>query len=253
MAGHTVPMRSRASRLRPVVGALLTTAVLVTGAVTAGSSVAAAAPRPDGTRLSFAFDTGPALRHGDEVRGDPRRSSGTVRTDGPALKRAKGVSGRALRFPCLSCGRAIIEVPDRSSLDPRLDAFSFGAAVRFSARQAAGSMNVVQKGWHDEPGGQYKLQVDAGVPGCVVHGSAARVVVLGPASVADGAWHTLACRRVGAEVSLLVDGAVVATTPAESGHLANAAPVWVGGKEIGTGDPDQFRGRMDDVFVRILR
>ncbi len=243
-------MGAMTSRLPAALGALLAAALVVAAA---DSPASAAGGRSDSTRLSFSFDTGPALRQGDEVRSAPRRTSGTVHTDGAALKRAKGVSGRAVRFPCLSCGRAIIEVPDRSSLDPRQDTFSFGASVRFSARQAAGSMNVVQKGWHDEPGGQYKLQVDAGVPGCVVHGSAGRVVVLGPSSVADGAWHALACQRVGAEVSLLVDGAVVATTVAESGHLANAAPVWVGGKAIGTGDPDQFRGRMDDVFVQILR
>ncbi|WP_110181132.1 laminin G domain-containing protein [Nocardioides solisilvae] len=221
-------------------------------ASTAGASTGAA-PSPDGTRLSFAFDTGPALSDGDRVEGRPRRSSGTVRSDGARLKRGKGVSGRAVRFPCVTCGRAIIEVPDRSTLDPRTDTFSFGASVRVTPRQAAGSMNVVQKGWYDEVGGQYKLQVDDGVPSCVVSGSAGRATVLSTAYVADGAWHAMACERSGGTVALSVDGSVVASAAVETGHVDNAAPVWVGGKEIGTGDPDQFRGRMDDVFVRILR
>lgn len=242
-------MTSRRSRLA---GATLAAAALVGPALLAGGP-ASARPAADGTRLSFTFDKGRALSDGAKVAGTPRRSSGTVRSDGARIKRAKGARGRALRFPCLSCGRAIIEVPDRNALDPRGDAFSFGASVRITARQAAGSMNVVQKGWYDEVGGQYKLQVDGGRPSCVVNGSAGRALVLSTEHVADGAWHTLACERSGGTVALRVDGSVVASVAVETGSVDNAAPVWIGGKEIGASDPDQFRGRMDDVFVRVVR
>lgn len=244
------------SRLPAALGVLTTTAVLLGGTLTTAhaASPAAAQAASDGTRLSFSFDKGPAVGQGDPVLGSPRRASGTVLTDGVArIKRAKGVTGRAMRFPCVTCGRAIIEIPDRNSLDPRESTFTFGASVRVTARQAVGSMNVVQKGWYDEAGGQYKLQVDDGVPSCVVNGSAGRATVLSTTNVADGAWHAVACERTGATVSVLVDGAVVAQAAAVTGHVDNAAPVWIGGKEIGTGDPDQFRGRMDDVVVRILR
>jgi Laminin G domain len=225
-----------------------------TAAVLALTTAPASAAPGGETRLSLDFDRVVSLTPGTQVAGDPARTRGAVVTDGSGqLRRRAGIRGRAVEFPGVGAGRAVIEVGDRSSLDPRGDTFAFGATVRISPWQAASTMNVVQKGYHDEPGGQYKLQVDAGVPSCVVAGSAGRVMIAATTSVADRGWHRLTCRRTPSGVVLVVDGQVVASSGDPTGDLSSAAPVRVGGKDVTSAENDQFHGRLDEVFVRISR
>src|SRR5213078_3800999 len=98
-------------------------------------------------------------------------------------------------------------------------------------------------------------QVDgaAGRPSCVFSDNVAPGihVARSDVSVSDGAWHRLECRRDGAVLTLLVDGAVHATTaiPATLSVL-NAVPLSVGGKGDGA-DNDQFHGSLDDVWIAL--
>jgi hypothetical protein len=70
-------------------------------------------------------------------------------------------------------------------------------------------------------------------------------------SVADGRWHALECRRIGARLAILVDGVPrgAGTIPATL-SVDNTGPLSVGGKGAYT-DNDQFQGVLDNVWVRI--
>ena len=70
-------------------------------------------------------------------------------------------------------------------------------------------------------------------------------------TVADGLWHTLECRRDGASLSLLVDGAVHARAAVPAGlSVTNDRPLSLGAKGA-YGDNDQFHGLLDDVWIAI--
>ena len=70
-------------------------------------------------------------------------------------------------------------------------------------------------------------------------------------TVADGKWHTVQCRRIGAAFRILVDGVVRGLTRIPAGlSVANRHPLSIGGKGAYR-DNDQFRGAVDDVYLRI--
>jgi hypothetical protein len=201
------------------------------------------------------FDNGESLRNGTRVRDvSGRRHWATVVTQARGrVAKVKGIHKRGADFPnhCARCGRAILEVKDHPGLDPARRAFSFGAAVRLPAGLAQHAVNVVQKGFFDQSGGQYKLQLGpGGVPSCVLSGRAGRVQVVASASVADNRWHRLACVRTPTSVQLRVDGRVRATQSGVVGWVANAAPIRIGAKKVNPRN-QQFHGRLDSVFVRI--
>ncbi len=87
---------------------------------------------------------------------------------------------------------------------------------------------------------------------CRVAGSAGVVVVLTSVAVVptDGSWHQVGCARVGDQVSVQVDGSVVASGAGPTGDVSSARNYLLGSK--GTGqptDPDQYLGLLDDAFV----
>ncbi|MER7272859.1 LamG-like jellyroll fold domain-containing protein [Dactylosporangium sp. NPDC000244] len=167
-------------------------------------------------------------------------------------------SGRAAAFPAKctgkKCPHAVLQAPDAPELNPGANPIRFGATVRLAKGQTGSGENILQKGY-SASGGQYKLQVDgkAGRPSCVVSDNVVRGihVARSDVSIADGKWHTLECRRAGAALTLLVDGAVHATLaiPATLA-ITNTVPLSVGGKGNGT-DNDQFHGTLDDVWIAL--
>ena len=70
----------------------------------------------------------------------------------------------------------------------------------------------------------------------------------GSANLADGAWHTITCKKKPSALNMYVDGALTATKPNTIGSIANAAALTIGAKDIGG---DWFRGDMDDATVSI--
>jgi hypothetical protein len=166
--------------------------------------------------------------------------------------------GRALAFPrrCSGsgCPRVVLQAADRADLDPGIRPLAFGAAVNLARGQTNKGQNVIQKGY-STTGSQYKLQIDgaAGRPSCVLVDRRRPTIriVRSARTVADGTWHTVQCRRVGARLSILVDGRVRGSiwVPGTL-SVANDRPLSIGGK--GTyPDNDQFRGVLDDVWVRV--
>jgi hypothetical protein len=203
--------------------------------------------------MLLTFDMGESLRPNTRVRdASGHRHAGRVLVqDGARIASVNGWFRRGAAYRPAR-GQAIIEVPDSRGVDPHRRSFVFGAAVRTTHAQLRFGSNVVQKGYHNQLGGQYKLQLDSsGVPSCVVRGSAGRVMAVGPRSVANGSWHRVSCTRTRSAVALRIDGKVRASVRAATGRLANSAPVRIGGKRLGARN-DQYRGRVDSVYLRWL-
>ncbi|NHC22916.1 LamG domain-containing protein [Nocardioides sp. IC4_145] len=238
----------------------------VLAAVAALAGTTGAAPHPDGPAaaavptalaatpvLRLTFDEQVSWRSGSVVLDGAGSARGTVVGRG-TLTSVGGGSGRGVRYPCATCGRVVVEVPDDPALDPGTGDLEVAVDVRMTREESRRTMNVVQKGYSNETGGQYKLQVDYGRPSCVIRSSRGRVLVEATsttADVADGAWHHVACVRTASHVSVLVDGVVRARRAAVAGVLANAAPLRIGGKNATSASNDQYRAELDEVTIRI--
>ncbi|GAA2387151.1 LamG domain-containing protein [Dactylosporangium salmoneum] len=177
---------------------------------------------------------------------------------GGKVKLRSRAKGHAAAFPARctggKCPHAVLQSPDAPELNPGANPIRYGATVKLAKGQTGPGENILQKGY-SAAGSQYKLQVDGkpGRPSCVVSDNVAVGihVALSDVSIADGKWHTLECRRAGATLTLLVDGAVHATTaiPATL-SITNTVPLSLGGKGDGT-DNDQFHGTLDDVWIAL--
>ena len=181
--------------------------------------------------------------------------------------------GSAAKFPepctptaTTRCPKAMIQTDSAQSddLNPRSSPFSFGAVLLMKPSHLTGGSNVVQKGLYNDPGGQWKLQVDTppgnpGRPSCSVRGvidgelAAPVSVAASGADVADGRWHRVVCRKTaGDQLAIIVDGVLENSEPFPDGaYIRNNAPVTVGAKHLNSDDNDQFHGTLDRVFFRL--
>jgi hypothetical protein len=161
------------------------------------------------------------------------------------------------------CPKAMIETDPAQSddLNPRSAPFAFGAVLLMEPSHLTGGSNVVQKGLYNDPGGQWKLQVDSppgspGRPSCSMRGvvdgelTAPVYVVASKVDVADGGWHRVVCRRTANDrLAIIVDGVWQNSKPVPSGmDIGNDAPVSVGAKHLKGDDNDQFHGALSRVF-----
>ncbi len=191
---------------------------------------------------------------GGELKVVPSHGQGSA-VEFPAYADAEDAAGLVL----------IVSAAGDRLPDPGERTFSFGADVRLSGEAASAQDNgdnVLQRGLASDPT-QYKLQVDRGVPSCVVAGAAGRVLVKGQKLVV-GSWYSLVCERDGAQVTLtatlLEDGSepFVATQGGETGAVSFEAdrPVSIGRKVTVEGEPvlkqpDQFNGALDSVWIAV--
>jgi concanavalin A-like lectin/glucanase superfamily protein len=147
-----------------------------------------------------------------------------------------------------------LQSPNSADLNPGTRPLAFGATVRLAGGQTSKGQNVVQKGYSARSS-QYKLQIDgiAGKPSCVLVDDKRPILQLVRSSVtvADDVWHSVACRRTGGFLVILVDGVLRGLTriPATL-SVTNRYPLSIGGKGASQ-DNDQFQGALDDVWVRI--
>ena len=201
----------------------------------------------DGTRLASVLDES-GLGHNLTV----------VSSQAGALKLITHGTGQAFAFPApctgKTCARVALRSPSSADLNPGTANIAYGAAVELGATQTSKGQNVVQKGY-SATSSQYKLQVDgkAGLPSCVLvdNRKPAIQLVRSSITVADGNWHTVECRRVAGSLSILVDGTLRGTRAIPVAlSIRNDQPLAIGGKGAYR-DNDQFRGALDDVWVRI--
>ena len=164
------------------------------------------------------------------------------------------------------CPKAMIKTDPAQSddLNPRSAPFAFGAVLRMKPSHLTGGSNVVQKGLYNDPGGQWKLQVDSslgspGRPSCsvrgVIDGELAEPVFVkaSQVDVADGGWHRVVCHRTADDrLAIVVDGVWQNSEPVPSGmDIGNDAPVNVGAKHLNSDENDQFHGALSRVFFKL--
>src|SRR5438093_7001173 len=124
-----------------------------------------------------------------------------------------GVTGTAYSFNG-SSSRVVID--DDPSLDVGSDPFTAAVHVRFTATPTGavgGDYDLMRKGLSSATGGFWKLEIfpvsnfQKTVARCTMSGSVATAHVQGaPYTLNDGAWHNLSCSKVGAGITLNVDG-----------------------------------------------
>lgn len=231
-----------------VVGAAFATA----GAAFAAGPTAATPEAPQTVALRYSFD---------QTASAPVDESGhahaltTLSSNGGAVTPVGHDAGQAMTFPAkctgAPCPKAVLETASADDLNPGKAQFRYGATVLLAANQTTAGQNVLQKGY-SATGGQYKLQIDggAGRPSCALVGTGRTRIHLARSAVtvADGAWHTIECRREARTLTILVDGVPrgTATIPAEL-SVSNTMPLRIGGKGAYR-DNDQFQGTLDDVW-----
>ncbi|GIG66814.1 hypothetical protein [Phytomonospora endophytica] len=236
--------------------AVIVTAVLVAGA---GQAVPAA-------ELVLTFDGVPS---GQSERGPWREGCFTdggsalracIRTaDGGSISRTvhrtSGNDSPAVTFPAPGDGTAILYIRHTARLNPESRDFVIAAMIDLTSTERGTGSNLVQKGHFDTSGGQWKLQVDDGVPSCRIAGSRdgrkVSAMVSGP-SIAGLGWVSLRCERSGSSLTISVDGG----DPVKAGgnasmNIANDAEVTIGGRVTGAADNDQLHGDLDRVMIDI--
>jgi hypothetical protein len=151
-----------------------------------------------------------------------------------------------------------VVVPDNpdGSLDPGTADFSYSVRVRTTTvpDDVAGDYDLLRKGLGSTKGGYFKVELYPNSSNtkaralCQAQGTKGAAKLVGSANLADGAWHTITCKKKPSALNMYVDGALTATKPNTIGSIANAAALTIGAKDIGG---DWFRGDMDDATVSI--
>ncbi|MEU4692481.1 LamG-like jellyroll fold domain-containing protein [Actinoplanes sp. NPDC023714] len=247
-------------RLAVLTGALLVLATLLAATTAArtrtgsGAAFWVPAPPPPVVVARYSFD-GP----GASAWADSSGNGHTLRPvsgNGAVAELVRRQSGSAVRFPdpCRKapCRRLVLRTGTTADLNPGARPFRYGASVRLAPNRTSRGQNVLQKGYSTE-GSQYKLQVDgdSGHPSCALVAGATIHLVLARVSVADDLWHTIECRRHGANLAIYVDRAVQGMVAVPAGlSVVNQEPLSLGGKSA-YGDNDQFHGVLDDVWVAV--
>lgn len=207
--------------------------------------------------VRYTFDHGVGAEITDDAGGHPLRPLGQ---NGGTLSLVRQGQGLAVDYPerCrlpreAECPRAILEGYRDDTLNPGTRPMKFGASVLMVPSDLSDGANVLQKGYSVGRVSQFKLQVDhkQGRPSCVL-ASRTRIYRVEPAvNVADGVWHNVTCSRARTRLSIIVDGARLASVPVPpSVSIANAEPLRIGGKSTNNGN-DQYAGQIDNVFVTI--
>jgi len=195
-----------------------------------------------------------------------------VDSDSAGVESVEGPDGgHAVRFPAYTGEPAapaavlVAAAAKTGPLSPGERDFAFGATFELdpesSGSEADDGDNLLQRGSFSDPG-QYKIQLDKGVPSCRVAGDAGDVLVEADEAVDPGTWYSVSCEREGSEVTLTVapyadpDDRESWRASGPTGTLTFAdQPFSVGGKVAPSGAPvasaDQFNGAVDDVFLRI--
>jgi len=157
----------------------------------------------------------------------------------------------------------VAKAKEAGALDPLDQDFRFGASFMLdsesSGSKADDGDNLVQRGSFASPG-QFKIQIDRGVPSCRILGDEGEVFVKAGTAISPEVWYAVSCQRAGSEVSISVtqygEQGQTWTAAGPTGHITlGDLPLAVGGKVssegLTVGSGDQFNGSVDDVFLQI--
>jgi hypothetical protein len=244
-----------------VVAAVAAVCLVSPSAVATASAGTSVAGSSGADVFRFTFNGHQSLKSKSHVRDATGHGHyGVIRTSGAGHLTVlrNGVKGtRAAGFPrvCIGCNRAIITVANKSTLDPGRRAFTFGAAIRATAKQAPPGRdpNILAKGANGHH--KYKLHLIGAKPRCVFAGTSAEVTLTSTSPIDDGKWHRVVCSHQGKVDQLFVDGVLKASsTTTYTGPITSTSSLKIGGRAAGhSGSNDQFHGDLDNVFLHIGR
>jgi hypothetical protein len=202
-----------------------------------------------------AASTPVAVWHMDEPPGSTTMVDSVGGHDGRLQNVETGVAGSpgggsGYRFNGSS---SVAVVPASSAFNPGNADFSFTVHVNFTTVPSA---SVVDYDLLRGPTqGAYKMEIVArnnrtkAKALCFFQGTGGKATLVAGPHLADGAWHTIECRKTSTAIQLVVDGAVF-TKAASVGSLSNTGPVSLGAKSY-RGGGDWYQGLMDEVSVSV--
>jgi Concanavalin A-like lectin/glucanases superfamily len=197
-----------------------------------------------------------ALWHMDDPPGSQMRDSAGNNNGTPLGAVVQGVqpsvSGTAYSF---GGARALVAVPDNSSLDPGSSPITITLHANFTVPPPT-DYDLIRKGLSTTTGGDYKMEIvrGNGTPRvlCLFRGSSGKVSKRSNAKtplLTDGRWHTLQCSKTDGAVEVLVDGSSYGRNTGSAGSIASSADLLIGAKTTSGGD--QYQGLMDEVEIDI--
>lgn len=166
-----------------------------------------------------------------------------------------GGTSPAIKFPDSGGGTAILQAAHAAHLNPGTADLTITALVKLTATETSPGANIVQKGTFNTAGGQWKLQIDNGVPSCriagVRGGVAVSAIVSWGTSIAGSGWKFVECKRRGAVLSINVASGTPVSSPDDATmDIANTAKVSIGAKGTGSNN-DQFHGSLDNIVFSV--
>lgn len=136
-----------------------------------------------------------------------------------------------------------VVIPNSSSLNPGALDVTMTAHVKFSVIPplSVGDYDLIRKGT-----GIYKMEIrNTGQAYCRFKGSTSGLSVKKGPNLADGQWHTIACRKTSSGVTLTVDGTSF-TKSGSVGSISSSSPLYFGAKPNGG---DRYNGILDEVTI----
>lgn len=144
-------------------------------------------------------------------------------------------------------GNSRVVIPDSPGLNPGSQDITLIAHVKTSTLPGSvGDYDLIRKkkGSH-----VYKMEIlGTGTGYCQFKGTIASAAVKGGPNIVDGLWHTIACTKTPNQVTLTVDGVLVATKVRAAGSISPPIALYLGQQPDGS---DAYTGIMDEVSVTI--
>ncbi len=142
-----------------------------------------------------------------------------------------------------------IDTVTSSQLNPGTRDFS--VTIRLKWTNSFG--NIIQKGQSGTTGGYFKWQAPGGKVQCLFRGSSGNAGVGSPTTLNNGQWHVINCTRTATQVTMTVDGALVATLKHATGTISNTKVLSIAGKSTCdqiTVTCDYWVGQIDYVQIQ---
>ncbi len=144
-------------------------------------------------------------------------------------------------------GKSGLVVPNAAELNP--GSRDFDLYVTFRQASHLAQQSLIQKGIWNQPGGQYKVNVDGTTIACRVKNNWNTVSRNLPVNT----WHTIGCLKRSDRTILTLDGKVARTliVPGGIGTVGNNQPAQIGGQTVDCpkGDCDRFTGDLDKITL----
>lgn len=185
-----------------------------------------------------------ALWHMDETSGTTMIDSSGHGNNGTlhsVTLGATGTSGYAYTFT----GKpAYVSVPTAASLNPGSANINISFDLNTTSLPTSGDYDLVRKGvWTVQ---EYKVELlQSGQIQCTFRGSTSKHNATGGSGLNNGAWHHIQCIKTTAQIQLIIDGKVAASTNATVGSISNSYDAEIGAYP----GSDWYKGKLDEVSI----